>query len=174
MKKIIFFALALCAFSIISINKVVAQDKDNREEMKPGDPLPEFTLSSSVNGNISSKDVEGNVLLITFFATWCAPCQKELAAVQKELWPKYKNEKGFKLIVVGREHTDEELTTYNETKKFSFPLYPDPKRGVYSKFADITIPRAYLFGKDGKLIHASKGYDEKEFENLMKMIEEAL
>lgn len=111
---------------------------------------------------------------MTFFATWCGPCQKELAAVQEKLWPVYKNKKGFRLVVVGREHTDEQLKDYNEIKKFSFPMYPDPKREVYSKFADITIPRAYLFGKDGKLIHASKGFEEGDMEKVIKMIEEAL
>mgnify|MGYP002508498814 CR=1 FL=1 len=70
--------------------------------------------------------------------------------------------------------TDEQLKDYNEIKKFSFPMYPDPKREVYSKFADITIPRAYLFGKDGKLIHASKGFEEGDMEKVMKMIEKAL
>ena len=94
--------------------------------------------------------------------------------MQEKLWPVYKNKKGFRLVVVGREHTDGQLKDYNEIKKFSFPMYPDPKREVYSKFADITIPRAYLFGKDGKLIHASKGFEEGDMEKVMKMIEEAL
>ncbi len=30
------------------------------------------------------------------------------------------------MIVIGREHTDDELTAYNKRKEFTFPLYPDP------------------------------------------------
>ena len=173
MRKSIFFGIALFAMLSASVYNAAAQNQESRE-MKVGTPMPEFVLNSDVHGELSSADLKGEVVLMTFFATWCGPCQKELAAVQEKLWPVYKNNKGFRLVVVGREHTDEQLKDYNEIKKFSFPMYPDPKREVYSKFADITIPRAYLFGKDGKLIHASKGFEDGDMEKVMKMIEEAL
>lgn len=48
------------------------------------------------------------------------------------------------------------------------------KREVFSLFADQSIPRAYLFGKDGKLIYTSTGYTPEEFQKLMDTIEEAL
>ena len=144
------------------------------QELKVGDALPEFELKSSVYGDIKSADLKGKVVLVSLFATWCGPCQKELAEVQSTLWPKYKDNKDFKMLVIGREHTDEDLQKYNERKKFSFPLYPDPKREVFSLFAEKSIPRAYLFDKDGKLIYASMGYTEEEFKKLLEAIEKAL
>lgn len=111
---------------------------------------------------------------MSLFATWCGPCQKELAEVQTTLYPKYKDNENFRLLVIGREHTDAELTKYNTRKKFTFPLYPDPKREVFSLFADQSIPRAYLFNKEGKLIYTSIGYTPEEFQKLMDSIEEAL
>ena len=108
------------------------------------------------------------------FATWCGPCQKELAEVKDVLWPKFKDNGSFKMLVIGREHTDEQLQKYNEKKGFTFPLYPDPSRAVYSLFADITIPRTYLYNKEGKLIYSSIGYSQEEFGKLMKAIEGAL
>jgi thioredoxin-related protein len=41
-------------------------------------------------------------------------------------------------------------------------------------FAEKTIPRAYLFDKQGKLIYASIGYTAEEFQKLMETIEKAL
>ena len=134
MRKSIFFVIALCAMLSASVYNAAAQNQESRE-MKVGTPMPEFVLNSDVHGELSSADLKGEVVLMTFFATWCGPCQKELAAVQEKLWPVYKNKKGFRLVVVGREHTDEQLKDYNEIKKFSFPMYPDPKREDYSKFA---------------------------------------
>ena len=69
---------------------------------------------------------------------------------------------------------DEDLKKYNERKKFTFPLYPDPKREVFSLFAEKSIPRSYLFGKDGKLLYSSIGYTAEEFQKLMESIEKAL
>ncbi|MDE5677253.1 MAG: TlpA family protein disulfide reductase [Phocaeicola sp.] len=144
------------------------------QDLKKGDELPEFQLQSAVYGNVSSADLKGKVVLVSLFATWCGPCQLELAEVEKTLWPKYKDDKDFVLLVVGREHTDEQLKAYNERKKFTFPLYPDPKREVFSLFAEKSIPRAYLFNKEGKAVYTSIGYEKEEFGRLMSAIAEAL
>ena len=144
------------------------------QELKVGDTMPKFELKSSVYGDIKPADLKGKVVLVSLFATWCGPCQKELAEVQSTLWPKYKDNKDFVMLVIGREHTDAELQKYNERKKFTFPLYPDPKREAFSLFAEQSIPRVYLFGKDGKLIHSSIGYTAEEFQKLMDILKSIL
>ena len=152
-----------------------AQDrKPARADLALGSPMPSFTIESSTYGKISSSDLKGKVVLINLFATWCPPCQQELAQVQKILWPKYKDNSNFRMLVLGREHTDADLEKYNQKKGFTFPLYPDPARGVFSKFADQTIPRTYLYGKDGKLVYSATGYSPEEFAKLMDAIERAL
>ena len=168
MRKVtLFFAAAL--FSLLSF----AQD-NNADIVKVGDSMPAFTLHSTVNGTVSSEDLKGKVVLINIFATWCGPCQSELAEVQKTLWPKYKDNKDFVLLMIGREHTDVELQKYNEKKGFTFPLYPDKNRAIYGAFAKNLIPRSYLVDKTGKVVYATKGYSDEEFAELMKRIEAAL
>lgn len=82
--------------------------------------MPAFTIVSDNGTKMSSATLKGKVTLVNFFATWCPPCQKELADVQQKLWPKYKDNKNFQLLVIGREHTDAELAKYNEKKGFTF------------------------------------------------------
>ena len=161
--------LVMCTFAAFAQG-----EKPARPDLEIGSAMPAFTIESTVHGKINSADLKGKVVLINLFATWCPPCQKELAEVKDVLWPKYKDNKNFKMLVVGREHTDADLATYNQKKGFAFPLYPDPARGVFSKFADQTIPRTYLYGKDGKLVYSSIGYSPEEFAKLMDAIEKAL
>ena len=143
--------------------------------VKEGDAMPAFQVLSDKGETLLSADhLKGKVVLINFFATWCPPCQKELAAVQETLWPKYKDNDQFALVVVGREHDAAELAKYNEKKGFTFPLYPDKNRSIYAAFAQSLIPRSYLIDKEGKIIHATKGYTEEEFAELMRLIEQAL
>lgn len=168
MRKVTLFCAA-ALFSLLSF----AQD-NNADIVKVGDSMPAFTLHSTVNGTVNSEDLKGKVVLINIFATWCGPCQSELAEVQKTLWPKYKDNKDFCMLVIGREHTDNQLTEYNKRKGFTFPLYPDPKREVTGKFASQYIPRSYLIDKDGKVISATVGYKKEEMDKLMKEIYKAL
>ena len=159
---------------IVVFMMLVAAIGVQAQELKVGDAMPKFELTSSVYGNVKPADLKGKVVLVSLFATWCGPCQKELADVQSTLWPRYKDNKDFVMLVVGREHTDEDLQKYNERKKFTFPLYPDPKREVFSLFAEKSLQRAYLFDKSGKLIYSSIGYTAEEFKKLMETIEKAL
>jgi peroxiredoxin len=168
MRKVILFCAATL-FSLLSF----AQESD-ADIVKVGDNIPAFTLHSTANGTINSADLKGKVVLINIFATWCGPCQSELAEVQKILWPKYKNNKDFCMLVIGREHTDDQLAEYNKRKGFTFPLYPDPKREVTGKFATKMIPRSYLINKEGKVISATTGYENGAINTLMKQIDKAL
>lgn len=144
------------------------------DKIKAGDTLPEFSLSSEVYGDLSSADLKGKVTYLCFFATWCPPCQLELAAVQDTLLPMFQDEEDFRLVVVGREHTDADLTEYNKTKNFTFALYPDPDREVYSLFASETIPRAYLIDRDGVVVDAATGFDEEHFASVLASIRDLL
>lgn len=168
MRKYLWISL-FCALAWL----VKAQD-GNSDIVKVGDMMPAFTIVSDNGEQIASSSLKGKVLLVNFFATWCPPCQKELASVQQTLWPKYKDNKDFALLVIGREHTDADLQKYNEKKGFTFPLYPDKSRAIFAAFANNLIPRSYLVDKTGKVVYATKGYTDEEFAELMQKIEEAL
>ena len=141
---------------LLAIFAFVARAQNDGDIIKVGDQMPAFTIVSDDGKQISSASLKGKVVLINFFATWCPPCQKELAEVQQKLWPKFKDNKNFQMLVIGREHTDAELAKYNEKKGFTF--------------AKNLIPRTYLIGKDGKVMYAGKGYTEEEFAGLMDKI----
>lgn len=167
MNKFVLTFIAL--FAVLSLKA-----SDLKESLlKNGDKVPEFTVTTLDGKEISIKDLKGKVVLINFFATWCGPCMKELPEVQKQLWPKFKNE-NFAMVSIGREHTKDELEKWNQKKAFTFPIAPDPKREVYSKFASQYIPRNFIVDKTGKIIWQGGGFDQKELEQMIKTIQENL
>ena len=84
---------------------------------------------------------ERKVILVNFFCNLVSSLvRRSLQRCKKMLWPKYKDNKDFVLLVIGREHTDVELQKYNEKKGFTFPLYPDKNRAIYGAFAKKSDP----------------------------------
>jgi peroxiredoxin len=167
MKKVVFTGL-------LFVMALAVQAQNDQDIVKTGDTMPAFSIVSDNGKEVKSSTLEGKVVLVNFFATWCQPCQKKLAAVKETLWPKYQDNKDFVMLTIGREHSDKELAEYNQKKGFVFPLSPDKNRAIYASFAKSLIPRSYLIGKDGKIIHATVGYKEEDMPELMALIDQAL
>ncbi|MDR1407663.1 MAG: TlpA family protein disulfide reductase [Tannerella sp.] len=159
---------------IASVRHAAAQATSASDLVTIGHTMPAFTIVSDDGTQIPSARFGGKVILINFFATWCPPCQTELAEMEKTLWPEYRDRDDFALLVIGREHSDAELKPYRDKKGFSFPLYPDRDRHIFASFATQDIPRSYLIDRNGKIIFATKGYTKREFDNLIKAIDRAL
>ena len=163
--------LWICLFALLPF---LAHAQEANEDVSAGDQMPSFNIVHDDGTTVTSASLKGKVILVNFFATWCPPCQKELAEIQQTLWPKYKDNPDFALLVIGREHSDADLQAYNKKKGFSFPLYPDKNRSIYAAFAKNLIPRCYLIDQKGTIVYTTKGYEEKEFSPLMNQIEALL
>ena len=160
---------------MIKANQLVWAQTDEQKTtiIKVGQQVPSFNyrLTDALH-SISS--LQGKVTLITFFATWCGPCNNELPPIQEEIYDEYKNNPDFQLLVIGREHSDQELLQFQHEKGFHFPLIADPKREIYSLFAQSYIPRNFLVNKEGKVIYQSVGYNEDKFRILKTHIKKQL
>jgi peroxiredoxin len=142
--------------------------------VKIGGQIPEFNYETSPGLTKSISELKGKTVLITFFATWCGPCRKELPHIQSDIYSKYKKNANFELLIFGREHSWEEVNKFKDENKFSMPFYPDPERKIYAKFAGQYIPRNFLISPEGKILFSSIGFDDKDFSSLKNMIETQL
>ncbi len=148
----------------------------NTEEVdfvKVGNQVPEFKLETS-EAKIDASSLKGKVVLVNFFATWCPPCVKELPHLEKEVWLPNKDNKDFVLLVVGREHSEEEIKAFADKRGLNLPFYPDPKREMFSMFAKQSIPRNYIIDREGKVVYSAVGFESEEFEKMKAVLKEQL
>lgn len=141
---------------------------------KEGQPAPDFSFAMNDGKTQKLSDLKGKVVWITFFATWCGPCRKELPYLQKDVYEKFGSRNDFELLVIGREHSLEELNKFKTEQNFNLPFYPDPKREIYSKYAGQNIPRNFIIDKTGKIVISSVGFNEEEFQKYIEKTMELL
>ncbi|MFA9390488.1 MAG: TlpA family protein disulfide reductase [Prolixibacteraceae bacterium] len=150
---------------------VTAQKNEKIDFLQEGDLIPEFTIGFENGTSMLSSRLQGKIVVLSFFATWCGPCLKELPHVQKELWEVYQNDPDFQLLVIGREHSHEELIKFKTEKHYTFPMIADQKREIFSLFASQNIPRMYLIDKKGKILLMTEGFNESVFKNFIKRLD---
>lgn len=148
--------------------------QDEFTMVKEGENAPDFSFQTLDGKTQKLSDLKGKVVWINFFATWCPPCRQELPHLQKEVYNKYQNNTNFVLLIFGREHTWDEINDFKTKQKFTMPFYPDPKREIFSIYAKQNIPRNFIIGKDGKIVMATTGFTEKEFEIIKNKVEELM
>jgi peroxiredoxin len=100
-------------------------------------------------------EMRGEVVLVSFGATWCVPCAWELFALE-ELKEEYKG-KPVRFLWVSIE--DEKQTSnallrhFTKTYKVSFPVLRDPTKEVFAQFTNMTrIPLVVFFDKQGRFV----------------------
>ncbi|MFN7676710.1 TlpA family protein disulfide reductase [Flavobacterium sp.] len=169
MKKILLITLFLTSLNILS-----QEDYMKSSLVQLNETAPEFSFTTNDGKTVKLSDYKGKVILINFFATWCGPCMKEMPYIQKDLWEKLKKNDTFIILSFGRDHSQEEVNKFIETKKFTFPIFADKDKSIYNLFATKYIPRNYLIDSNGKVIYASTGFSEKEFEELKATIDKHL
>lgn len=158
---------------ILAIN-CKAQQNESSTYTKVGDTVPEFSFEVQKGKTVSIRDYKGKLVLINLFATWCPPCNVELPLMQELIWKKHKNNPRFSLLIFGREEGWGILDSFKIKKGFEFPLFPDTDRKIFSSFAEGGIPRNILVDENGKIIYQSLGFEEDEFKNLIKLIDDHL
>lgn len=133
--------------------QLVEQEK-TMGHLKNGNPAPEINLPSHKGGNISLSSLKGKVVLIDFWASWCAPCRAENPNVVK-MYNKYKD-KGFTVYSVS---LDKDKTKWLNAIQQDGLIWPnhvsDLKfwQSIAAQTYGITsIPFTILIDKDGKII----------------------
>jgi len=99
-------------------------------------------------------ELRGSVVLVSFGATWCAPCSTELRALEELLTEFRGKPVKFFWVSVERpeEITNSALKQYARERRLTFPVLRDTGKMVFFQFADrVRLPMIVLLKKDGKI-----------------------
>lgn len=159
--------------------RAIAERYDQTTVLKTGDKAADFTASKVDGSSVTLSQYRGKVVLLTFWATWCAPCLMELSP--KELpamiLERFGPNPDFVFLPVA--YTDSKKTL---EKFFATPngegIYAylrsmtamDPNKKVFERYAKSGVPRSFLIDRDGRIVAGSMGRSVSELERLADLI----
>lgn len=128
-----------------------------------GTTLPEFTLPDLDGKPHSSKDWQGKILVINFWATWCPPCLKEIpefANLQKEF-----ASQGVQVVGIALDDK-EPVKDFLKTHKIAYPVLLGEEQGTQLAHAMgntvDTVPFTAIVNQEGQIIHQKMGVMHRE------------
>lgn len=135
------------------------RDKWNEMESKGAPSLESLTGWMNTSAR-SWKDLEGKVVLVDFWATWCGPCIGQMPKL-KGLHEKY-SEKGLVILGVHSATGADKMEKYVTDEKLPWPFAKDEKRTFSQAFAIQFIPCYFLVDKKGTVRVAGANRDKLE------------
>ena len=163
MKKIFF--LTLFNFLLISCNsnKSINEDLSDLESLQT-----KTTFVDLDENNLDLSEFKQGKIVINYWATWCAPCIKEMPSLKRA--EKILNDYGYTFLLVSDE-TISKISSFKEEMNFDFNFLKSSKSfetlGIYS------MPTSYIFDETGKLVETIVGaieWDSVEMINKLKIL----
>ena len=133
------------------------------KELKKYDSL---TFLDDRNNQIDLNEFKGNLILLNFWATWCAPCKEEMPSLDMLIKNKDLNNLMVFPINIGKDGTEKAIEFYKELKIKNLNLYFDSPITLAKTFGLRGIPTSILFNKKGEefaRIIGSIDFKDKKF-----------
>lgn len=141
-------ALTFCAGSALAGGKA----------LKVGDALPDLK-SFGLEGTLPA-ELDGKVVLLDFWASWCGPC-KESFPVMEDLHKKY-GQKGLVILAVNVDEDAGAMKDFLQAHAVTFPIVHDATKKLVGTANISSMPTSFVIGTDGKVFSIHKGFHGKE------------
>ena len=122
--------------------------------------------------NVNLDDFKGKLVILNFWATWCAPCKEEMPSLDElQSNTKFSNLKIFP-INIGQENASKSESFFKELNIQNLEIYFDAPTTLAKKFSLRGVPTTIIFNKEGKefaRIIGSIDFNDDEFINWLKL-----
>lgn len=160
MKQIFFIAL----FLSITTGSLFAQ-------------IPSVKLKDIKGNTVNTADIKngGKPVIISFFATWCKPCLRELKAIN-EVYADWVEETGVKFIAISIDEAQNvaKVKPLADSSGWEFDVLLDTNSDLKRALGINTVPAVLIYDGTGKLVFSKNGYTDGSEDHLLEVVKSLL
>jgi len=176
-QKIITSLLLLTALMFFLAIKIIPTDIENSLTQTRFEQIPQFSIKEMSGNVVDSKTLEGKVVILDFFGTWCKPCIGELKELDK-IQMTFKDDKDVVFYVIDADYGNDSPEKFKafidkHNYKFKFAYDYDSKIFKLFKLQKLGIPVILIIDKEQNIRVQHMGYNPAETnfsENMIKTI----
>lgn len=116
---------------------------------------PDFSGSTVETRRVSLEELRGKVVIVNFWASWCAECRREMPVLERlhrELAPR-----GLAVIGINAREERDAVRRYASALGLTFPLVLDPEGKINRAYGVVALPTTFIVGRDGRAVAFAVG-----------------
>ena len=156
--------LLVVALGVLAALPVLALDTGAR--------APEIGLADANGDVIRIAELRGKVVLVDFWATWCAPCREELPFLEA-LQIRHKDA-GLVVVGVNVDRERRNMDSFVRRMGLTFPNVYDAEHAVAGRYGPTSMPTSYLVDRQGMVRHVFRGFRSSDASEIERRVEALL
>ena len=139
-----------------------------------GDSAPSFR-ARSLDGSetISNTDLQGKVIFVDFWASWCGPCLKSLPEFEN-LQTSFSGRDDVVVLAINLDENPNDAKAFLKKINVSYKILADNKGVIPESFGVSTMPSSFIIDKEGVIRYVHKGYKAGDVNKIKSEIEQLL
>ena len=160
----------LALVAVLAIASLRGVGGDPLGEVDPGiERAAEFSLPALGGGEVAIADHADGPIFLYFWASWCAPCEREAPLIER-LWREFEA-RGYVFLGINILDSEREARRFVERHGLTFPMLIDGDGGVYFDFGVNGVPEAYFLAPGLEVARKYIGeLRERDFRDMLEDI----
>jgi protein-disulfide isomerase/uncharacterized membrane protein len=137
-----------------------------------GRPVPDFTIKTADGRQIKSSSLKGKVTYITFYASWCGSCKRELPELKS--WQTEWGKKKFEVLAIGVDRYEKFSKDFADKYELNYTVAFDPEAKSMGPFNIVAMPTSFVVDKKGIIRHRIVGFKKEDVPGTKAVIKNLL
>ena len=138
---------------------------------KEGEKAPQFSLVTDEGRHVTPETFGGKVLVLNFWATWCAPCVEEIPSLNA-MQRRFANS-GVVVVAVSVDKHQQKVNAFLQRIPVTFQTANDPNSDVSAEYGTFQIPETYII-KDGRVMRKFAAAEDWGSDDMTQYIQSLL